>query len=71
MGFHERWAVSCLGRAYHRLSEIFQDETQGRRRVGHRVCAMQNDEGVERRIIELDFGRDADPVYPVTFLSDA
>ena len=32
---------------------------------------MQNDEGVECRVIELDFGRDADPIYPVTFLSDA
>lgn len=61
----------CLGHPYHRLSEVFQYKTQSRCRIGHRVRSVQNNESVECRIIKLDFGRDANPIYPVTSLSDA
>ena len=48
---------------YHCLSQIFQHETQCRRRVGHRVRAMKDYETVEGRIVQLYVRCNPDPVY--------
>ena len=48
---------------YHCLAEVFQHETQRRRRVGHRVRAMKNYETVKGRIVQLYVRCNPDPVY--------
>ena len=44
-----------------RLGEIFEGETHGRGRVGHRVGAMQHHETVEEVVVVVDDARQLDP----------
>jgi hypothetical protein len=55
---------------YHSFPQIFQKKTESTRGIAHGVGTMKDHEGIER-IIELNLGRDADPIYSKkVYLSD-
>jgi hypothetical protein len=47
---------------YHSLSQILQHEREGAGCVCHGVGAMEDNEGIEGCIVELDLCRDANPI---------
>jgi len=54
--------MNRMDEPYHSLSQILQHERESTRGVCHGIGTVEDNEGIEGCIVELDLGRNANPI---------